>query len=174
MITTINTKIMHTLQLITIKHKHNPQKLTLITFNKTKPLHTYELTKKLKINIILIPKNTNTLSTLGLTTNNKQQNHIHSYLIPLTKTKKLPNKKKMNLHYTNQSFKLTIPLNNNLTKSFHITHKKHYNYTNHSHPIKLITIQTTNIKLNPILTPQPKNQLEISNPNILELNNSTY
>ncbi|NIO37630.1 hydantoinase/oxoprolinase family protein [Candidatus Bathyarchaeota archaeon] len=164
------------LRIVSAERGHDPRSFALICFGGAGPMHACELAEELGIEKIVVPYSPGLFSAYGLLTADFRKNLTKAIvkLIDKVNVQTVESKfqkleqlgieilvnqqvsrtnmklvRQMDLRYKGQSYELTVPTDNPLTRRnlqqttrrFHLKHKSIYGYAVQSEPVELVNIR---------------------------------
>ncbi|RKY86643.1 hydantoinase/oxoprolinase family protein [candidate division KSB1 bacterium] len=164
----VNANMERALSVVSVKKGYDPSRFALFTFGGAGGLHAVELAEKLKIPVIISPKNQGIFSAFGMLftdiikdysltvlvkVDEIQLNDLKNLYRPLIEKGIIDMKKEgikkeniifelfADLRYSGQSFEITIPFDKNYIRNFHNRHYELYGYSFKNKPVELVNIR---------------------------------
>jgi N-methylhydantoinase A len=169
----VNAEMLRALRVVSVERGLDPRDFALVAFGGAGPLHACALAEELGISTVLVPAAAGVLSALGLVASEERRDRVRSYVCPLEDAGELPADGEADLRYRGQSFELTVPLGDGPAERFHRAHEERYGYADPSRPIELVAVRTAAVRPGPDLVLPPGDALEVSGPDLLELDGAT-
>ncbi|MCX7973212.1 MAG: hydantoinase/oxoprolinase family protein [Candidatus Aminicenantes bacterium] len=162
------------IRVISVERGYDPRDFALVSFGGAGGMHACNLAERLRIPLVLVPKNAGVLSALGMLLSDVVKDYSRSVLLkaeaisfneinelfkPLLDqaikdlTKEGFSRQKIRLlryldtRYVGQSYELTVPASSKFRRDFDRLHLRRYNYADESRPVEIVNLRVKAIGL---------------------------
>lgn len=162
------------IRVISVERGYDPRDFVLVSFGGAGGMHACSLATRLRIPVVIVPKNAGVLSALGMLLSDVVKDYSQSVLITadgiawksiearfrpwleqalkdLGKEGFSPKRIKLlrflDVRYVGQSYELTVPASPRFRHDFNRLHLKRYNYADESRPIEIVNLRVKAIGL---------------------------
>lgn len=177
----VNSQMSRILRIVSVERGFDPRKFTLTSYGGAGPIHACALAEELQISKIVVPPNPGLFSAYGLLAadftsdfvqavtgkTGKNPSNIERLFATLQrktlktltlqgiKPEKIKFSRQLDMRYFGQSYELTIPISNPLTKrnyeeivtAYHQKHKAVYGYERRQEPVEIVNVRLTAVGL---------------------------
>ena len=156
------------IRVISVERGFDPRDFALVSFGGAGGMHASSLAQKLRIPVVVVPKNAGVLSALGMLLSDTIKDYSVSVLRPgdtvsmaelerlfrpllaeasrdLKKEGFSPKRMRLlrflDVRYTGQSYELTVPLSAGYRKEFNRVHLRTYGYADETRPVEVVNLR---------------------------------
>jgi len=163
----VNIGMAKAIRVVSLERGHDPQEFTLFSFGGASGLHCCELAGELGITEIVVPARAGILSAQGMVMADPALDASQSLflqgekidqsileksfarlvalkkkeLLSLCRSGRVKTERFVDIRYQGQSFELTVPYDENFTKSFHALHEQQFGYCLPAAPLEVVAIR---------------------------------
>jgi N-methylhydantoinase A/oxoprolinase/acetone carboxylase beta subunit len=161
-------------RVISVERGYDPRDFALVSFGGAGGMHACSLAARLRIPVVIVPKNAGVLSALGMLLSDVVKDYSRSVLLkadnitlkdidqlfqPLLTQASEDLKKEgfstqrrrllrfLDVRYVGQSYELTVPASPRFRSDFNQLHLKRYNYADRSRPVEIVNLRVKAIGL---------------------------
>jgi N-methylhydantoinase A/oxoprolinase/acetone carboxylase beta subunit len=162
------------IRVISVERGHDPREFALLSFGGAGGMHACSLARKLRIPVVIVPKNAGVLSALGLLLADTVKDYSRSVLRaadevttagldflfrPLIAQARRDLKKEgfatgrirlfrqLDVRYAGQSYELTVPAGAAYRQAFHRLHRRRYGYADVGRPVEVVNLRVRAVGL---------------------------
>ncbi len=162
------------IRVISVERGYDPRDFALVSFGGAGGMHACSLASRLRIPVVIVPKNAGVLSALGMLLSDVVKDYSQSVLItadgitwkeiearfqPLSQQAVADLKKEgfsqkaikllrfLDVRYVGQSYELTVAASPRFRRDFNQLHLKRYNYADESRSVEIVNLRVKAIGL---------------------------
>jgi len=162
------------IRVISVERGHDPREFALLSFGGAGGMHACSLARKLRIPLVIVPRNAGVLSALGMLLADTVKDYSRSVLRAADETtpaglgrlfrplifeagRDLANEgfasgktrliRQLDVRYAGQSYELTVPFAAGYRRDFHKLHLKRYGYADDRRPVEVVNLRLKAIGL---------------------------
>jgi N-methylhydantoinase A/oxoprolinase/acetone carboxylase beta subunit len=162
------------IRVISVERGNDPREFALLSFGGAGGMHACSLAQKLRIPLVIVPKNAGVLSALGMLLADTVKDYSRSILKaaddvtstgldPLFRpllvqagrdlkkegfaTEDIRLIRQLDVRYVGQSYELTVPSTAGYRRDFHRLHLKRYGYADEKRPIEVVNLRVKAVGL---------------------------
>lgn len=162
------------IRVISVERGYDPRDFVLVSFGGAGGMHACSLASRLRIPLVLVPKNAGVLSALGMLLSDVVKDYSRSVLLraesvsfkeinelfkpllnqaykDLTKEgfsrQNIQLLRFLDLRYVGQSYELTVPASARFRRDFNRLHQQRYNYADENRPVEIVNLRVKAIGL---------------------------
>ena len=167
-ITVVNAVMERAMRVISIEKGHDPRDFTMVCFGGAGGLHAVELAEALSIPRVLVPKDAGVFSALGMAVADVTRDVSRTVLTrahmlsredletvfrelidagtrELTEEgvekERIRYERSLDMRYQGQSYEITVPLADDPTEAFHLSHERLYGYSRRASVVQIVTLR---------------------------------
>ena len=162
------------IRVISVERGYDPRDFALVSFGGAGGMHACSLAARLRIPVVIVPKNAGVLSALGMLLSDVVKDYSHSVLLrdekislreidrlfePLLhharqdlvkegfSLRRIRLLRFLDIRYVGQSYELTVPASARFRHEFNRLHLRRYNYADESRPVEIVNLRVKAIGL---------------------------
>ncbi len=169
-----DTTMERAIRVISVERGYDPRDFALVSFGGAGGMHACSLAARLKIPVIIVPKNAGVLSAMGMLLSDVIKDYSRSILLrgdrvsmeeinrlfePLLEEARadlaregFPRQRMrllrfLDVRYVGQSYELTVPATSRFRQDFNRLHLKRYKYADENRPVEVVNIRVRAVGL---------------------------
>jgi N-methylhydantoinase A len=163
----VNADMARAIRLVSVERGHDPREFVLVSFGGAGGLHACELARSSGIRTVLVPRQSSTLSALGMLVAHPTRDFVQTVMLPgETDPAEVAGRfsaleaegrrsleaegvlaelvtivRELDLRYRGQSYELTVALSDDFRAEFDRAHQQAYGYTDPALPIEIVNVR---------------------------------
>lgn len=165
-----NANMERAIRVVSIERGYDPRRFALVAFGGAGGMHACEISRRLDIGTVLVPRHAGVLSAFGMLVADMRRDYSASVLLPSDRVtirdlagrlaplvargrrelraegfagRRVAIERLVDVRYVGQSFEITVPFTPAYRRDFDRRHARLYGYANPARPIEVVAVRVT-------------------------------